>query len=204
MIVTRLEEATKTRIMVFIDDEFSFVLYKGELKTYDIRLNEEIKIEDYNQITKELLPRRAKLRAMNLLKTREYTEKQISDKLCQGKYPKSSIEEAISYLKSFHYIDDMRYAKDYILYKSEERSYRRIEQDLLRKGISHEILEQAFQNILQGNEKMDEKLLIDKLLHKKKFDKNTASYQDKQKIMSYLYRKGFSIENIREKINSDK
>ncbi|MFQ9032927.1 MAG: hypothetical protein ACLR7F_13830 [Waltera sp.] len=38
-------------------------------------------------------------------------------------------------MAGFHYIDDLRYAVDYITYHENSRSRRRIEQDLQGKGI---------------------------------------------------------------------
>ena len=64
----------------------------------------------------EVLPKRAKLRAMNLLQGREYTTSQLRTKLQQGYYPPEIIEQAIEYVAGFHYIDDLRYAVDYITY----------------------------------------------------------------------------------------
>ena len=53
---------------------------------------------------------------MNLLQGREYTTSQLRTKLQQGFYPPKIIEQAIDYVAGFHYIDDLRYAVDYITY----------------------------------------------------------------------------------------
>ena len=79
MKVTRTEEVTKSRIRVYLEEEPAFVLYKGEARRLHIREGMELTQENYNIIMEELLPKRAKLRAMNLLKSREYTVKQLRD-----------------------------------------------------------------------------------------------------------------------------
>ena len=81
MRVTEIEELSKARSRVFIDNEFAFVLYKGELRSYHMVVGKEIDQKDYEDIVGKVLPKRAKLRAMNLLKNREYTVKQLHDKL---------------------------------------------------------------------------------------------------------------------------
>ena len=136
MRVTRIEELSRSRYKVYVDDSFAFVLYKGELRLYHIKEGEELRTEDYRTIMQEVLPKRAKLRAMNLLQGREYTTSQLRTKLQQGYYPPEIIEQAIEYVAGFHYIDDLRYAVDYITYHENSRSRRRIEQDLQGKGIS--------------------------------------------------------------------
>ncbi len=40
MTVTKIEEVTKVKCRIEIDQEFAFVLYKGELRMYHIREGE--------------------------------------------------------------------------------------------------------------------------------------------------------------------
>ena len=107
MLVTQVTELSKSRSKVYIDQEFAFVLYKGELRLYHIKEGQQLSEEDYRTIMQEVLPKRAKLRAMNLLQGREYTTAQLRTKLQQGFYPAEIIEQAIAYVAGFHYIDDM-------------------------------------------------------------------------------------------------
>jgi len=67
MLVTQVTELSKSRSKVYIDQEFAFVLYKGELRLYHIKEGQQLSEEDYRTIMQEVLPKRAKLRAMNLL-----------------------------------------------------------------------------------------------------------------------------------------
>ena len=114
MLVTQIEELDKKRNKIYLDHEFAFVIYKGELFQYNIKEGEELSQNDYNEIRNILLPRRAKLRLMNLLKTKDYTRKQLIDKLIQSCYPNYIIENAIKYMESYNYINDVRYAENYI------------------------------------------------------------------------------------------
>lgn len=200
-IITSITEFSKARYKIAIDGQFRFVLYKGEMHTYHIKVGERISEEALEEILTKLLPKRAKLRGMNLLKSRSYTEYQIREKLKQGFYPEKVIDEAVEYLKSFGYINDRQYAKDYIVYYSESRSRGRIEQDLFRKGISKDLIHSIYAEDLAKEELPDEISLMEKLLLKKQYDKECADYQKRQKIGAFLYRKGFSLGNI-EKILS--
>jgi hypothetical protein len=94
MRVTQVTELSKSRSKVYIDQEFAFVLYKGELRLYHIKEGQQLSEEDYRTIMQEVLPKRAKLRAMNLLQGREYTTAQLRTKLQQGFYPAEIIEQA--------------------------------------------------------------------------------------------------------------
>ena len=203
MRVTRIEEMSKSRCRVFIDEEFAFVLYKGELRLYHIVAGEEISPEDYQTITQEILPKRAKLRAMNLLKNREYTKKQLYDKLKDGYYPEKIIEEALEYVESFHYTDDLRYAVSFIAGHENTRSRRRIEQDLLGRGIDKLTLERAWQEWEEQGGTQDESAMIRELLRKRGYDPENADNKEKQRMGAFLMRRGFSGANIRRAIFSN-
>ena len=67
MIVTGIEEQTKTKFKVYLDGTFAFVLYKGELKRFGIKQGEDLAQENYEKIQNEVLLKRAKKRAMHFL-----------------------------------------------------------------------------------------------------------------------------------------
>ena len=200
-VITSIEELDKSRVKVYIDEQFAFVLYKGELRSMGLKQNSAITEHQLFQITSEILPKRAKKRAMNLLQKRQYTEKQLRDKLKQGLYQEEVIADAVEYVKSFHYIDDLRFASDYILYYSEYRSRGRIENDLIKKGIDRDVILKAYALTEEKDNLTDEQDLIRKELEKKHFHIDEADFTQKQKIIGYLYRKGFRLENIRNVID---
>ncbi len=49
MIVTGIEEQTKTKFKVYLDGTFAFVLYKGELKRFGIKQGEDLAQENYEK-----------------------------------------------------------------------------------------------------------------------------------------------------------
>lgn len=197
MTVTQIVELSKSRSKVYIDQEFAFVLYKGELRLYHIREGAELSREDYETILHAVLPKRARLRSMNLLKSREYTEEQLHKKLREGFYPEAVIEDAVEYVASYHYIDDFRYAVDYITSHESSRSRRRIEMDLQSKGISRETLQKAWIEWEELGGSQDEAAMIRSLLEKKHYDSENADRKEQQRIYAFLMRKGYSGEQIR-------
>lgn len=199
MTITDIVELDKKRCKIFIDGEFAFVLYKGELREYDIKSGNEISESVYESINSEVLSKRAKLRAMNLLQKKDYTEKQLRDKLQEGLYSQELIDEAIDYVKSYRYLDDERFARDYITYHMEMRSRNRILQDLTGKGISKDVIISIMDELYSESEEATgdiEAEQINKLLIKKHFD-NDMDYKDKQKIMAFLVRRGYTMDSIR-------
>lgn len=195
MIVTKIEEYKKDRFKIFIDEEFAFCLYRGELKTYKVILNEALSESDYNTILNELLPKRAKMRAMNLLKAHMYTERDLRNKLKDGLYPQGCINVAIEYVKSYGYVNDYEYARQYIMGRADQKSRIELKNYLLNKGISVDVFELVYEEFLN---EVDESDIIKKLLIKKLNgrDANNLDINEKNKLIRYLVRKGFSYSRI--------
>ena len=203
MNVTKIEELSKSRSKIYIDQEIAFVLYKGEIRLHKLREGHEISEESYRTIMEEILPKRAKLRTMNLLQSRDYTTQQLRRKLKEGFYPDQIIEEALAYVSSYHYTDDLRYATDYITGHVDSRSRRRIEQDLMGKGIDKNTLEKAWMQWEDMGGRQDAVGMIEDLLRKRKYDPAVADAKERRKIYAYLAGKGFEAEDIRKALATD-
>lgn len=196
MIVTQITGITKGRFRIYIEEKPAFVLYRGEVRRLGIREGEPLSEESLREIEEEILPTRAKRRAMNLLQNRDYTEAGLREKLRNGDYPESCIEEAVAYVKSYGYVDDCRYAGDFITYNLDRKSRTRMEQDLMRKGISKDTIRIVFEELEEQGTSQDEGAMIRRLLEKKKYDPQTATGQEKQRMYAFLYRRGFRAEVI--------
>ena len=197
-VVTKIEEYDKKRYKIYLDEEFAFLLYKGEVAEYKILQGQTITDNVYQKIVREVLVKRAKKRCLNLLQKKNYTEYKLREKLREGLYSEEVEDEAIAYVKSFHYIDDYRYACDYIFYHKEFETKKIIEDKLRRKGIDSSVLQQAFMdNYDEGEELQKELEQANKLLIKKHFNNESMDWKEKQKIYVYLLRKGISNSVIK-------
>lgn len=204
MVVTDVVEYSKSRYKVYIDQEFAFVLYKGELRIYGVEKDKEVSEATYEKIVKEVLTKRAKLRSMNLLKSREYTRHQLAEKLRQGLYPENVIEEALAYVASYRYIDDDRYALSYIRFHSDSKSKKSLELSLMKKGIDKNTIKRAWDAWEEEGNCQNEAEQIKRLLEKRKFDSRTADMKEIQRTFAFLMRKGFSAEMIRKFVKNDR
>lgn len=203
MIVTDIVDINKKKCRICLDEQFAFALYKGELRTYHIQKGQEIRYEDYDKIMHHLLPKRAILRAMNLLKERSYTRYQLMQKLREGFYPQECIDGALAYVESYGYIDDRQYAMDFLVYRAECLSRRQIGQKLLQKGIDARVIEEVFEAFRQdGNEVKEEKQIADFLYKKDYF--LLEDDKQRQKVLAALMRKGYAYDRVKEVIQARK
>ncbi len=197
MQVTFLTRLTKGRSKVCLDNGTDFVLYKGEISQYDIAEGSFLSDSQYQAIVTEILIPRCKKRGLYLLQKQDRTEANLRSKLKEGGYPEPVIDEAIAYIASFGYIDDERYAASYIRFYQASKSKQRIKQDLMAKGVSGDIIESC----LESEYEEDELDMVLKLLAKKKYDSETATYQDKAKLYRFLAGRGFSSDTIKKALD---
>lgn len=184
-------EPKGSRMLVFLDNNISFLLYKGEIRKFNIV--EEAFIEEavYLEII-ELLYKRARERALYLLDDSYKTEQQIQDKLKAGCYPEEIIHKVIEYLKEYGLIDDLRYCKLYIDYKSSSKSKKKLIQDLYMKGVQKNIIEQAF---LESDYVEEDSL--GKVIEKRISRYDLENPKDIQKLYRYLIGKGYQYGDVK-------
>ena len=194
MTVTKIEPLSKTRYKVYLDGQFAFTLYKGELSRYHIAEESVIGDDIYDSL-RLIVIKRAKLRAMHLLSDMGRTESQLRTKLKQGGYSEDAVEAAIRYVKSFGYINDMEYARSFIDSRKDRKSKKELYAALLQKGVPAEIVEQVFEEADYGEK--DSRQAIEALMRKRSYNPETADVKEKQKMMGYLMRKGFSYQDVR-------
>lgn len=197
MQIISIDEIASNRVRISLDNNFSFVIYKGEVRLYKLKEGEEISPKAYDEIINTILPKRATARAMNLLKVRPYTVKGLRDKLIAGEYPDNAIETAIEYVSSYHYLDDYQYALDYIDTYKDRKNKLKLKSDLYSKGVDKNLIEQVLEEAFCDDENDYDEVQILSYLRKKHYDPENTSYEEKVKMLSYLCRKGYSVEQCR-------
>lgn len=192
--VTTVREAGKKRYDIYLDNEFAFRLYEKEKYRYNIEEEAELPEAVVEEITEEIVLKRARARTLHLLQGMDRTEFQLRSALKRNGYSQEITERAIDYAKSFHYVDDARYARIYAESQSGKKSRLQLTQDLIKKGIPRELIEDALENA----ETQEEKDAIIRLLNKRRFDPDTADAKEVQKQYRYLMGKGFRYDEIRD------
>lgn len=194
MQITGLERIDARKCRVYLNDEPAFWLYNSEISRYKIREGQPFSPALEAEIYGEVLPKRAKLRCLNLLKLRDKTEMELIRKLRLEEYPEEVIIQAVEYVKSYRYVDDLRYAKNYIEYKRDTKSPQQIRYELQGRGVAENLISQAFEEA----ESVDVTAQILRWAEKKHFDIETKDTKERQKFYSFLLRKGFLYSEIKK------
>ena len=133
----------------------------------------------------------ARKKAMQLLERMDRTEQNLRKKLAEKEFTEEEIDDAIAYVKSYHYLDDERYASTYVRFHGASKSRTRLLQDLLQRGVDKETASAAIETAYEG----DEEALIRQLLEKKHYDPD-MDRKEKQRIYAFLMRRGFPTSKI--------
>ncbi|MGN0341314.1 MAG: regulatory protein RecX [Roseburia sp.] len=175
-----------------MDNGTYLILYTGELRKYGLQEGARLPEEQYRELYYDVFGKRVKKRALALLEKMDRSEKNLRDKLRQNDYPEDLIEEAIAYTKQYHYIDDARYAEQYVACRQGEKSTLQLRQELMRKGIDRAVIDQ----VMEEGYVSDDREKIIAFLKKRGYDPEKADRSGQQKIYASLMRKGFRSEDI--------
>ncbi len=190
--ICEIKPLEKGKSALILDNGEELILYRSELRALSLSGQMELPEELYRKIMDEIIGLRVKKRAMHLLERMDRTEKQLYDKLLQSGYPQECIDNAILYVKKYHYIDDRRYASNYIRCYQDRKSRLRMQQDLLRKGVSRALIEEVLEEEFQA----DERIQIRSLLEKRGFDATECDEKERQRCYQFLMRRGFKSSDI--------
>ena len=134
---------------------------------------------------------KAKNYAFLLLKFRQRSAKEITQRLKQKNFDDSVIKETLSFLKRQGFVDDESFAKAWIDSRLKKPlGLRRIKEELRIKGIDTNIIESNLKKIKQDylEEEVVARIAADRLSKLKGIEPQKA----KRRTFAYLLRRGFS------------
>lgn len=191
MLVSRIEPLDKRRSKVFLDGDFAFVLYHGEIFQYRMKEGEELEEAVYEELLWQAVAHRAREKAFALLKVRGRTEYELRTRLRTAWFPEIIIEETVRFLKEYRYLDDEAYARNYAEVYGEKKSRAELEQDLRKKGVDRALIQEICRN-----QDTDSRKAVAAIMRKRGCTEQ-SSFPERQKTIAYLLRRGFSWEEIR-------
>ena len=170
--------------------------------------------EYLEQLSEEELYRHAVNRALYILEHTDKSEADLRRKLKEAAYPEDIAERALEYVRNYHYIDDARFALNYVRMHAAVLSRRELSNKLLQKGISREDIDSAFEAYEEEQAELaarsvssddadsdmavlsTEEQAAVRALRKKLNGRTVLDDASKQKAVAYMYRKGFARDAI--------
>lgn len=141
-------------------------------------------------------------RAVNLLTYKPRSVAELRERLLEKAWTNEEIVDGvIEKLKEYNYLNDEEYATNLAASKIRSRAYgkRRLEQDLRRKKLDPETIENALENAFEETPEED---VIDRAVAKRLRTKGVPETpNERRNFFGYLMRQGFDYDLIRKKMD---
>lgn len=197
MIITDIKKGKKRFSAVYIDGEFFNNIDSYILDISGFSVGSEVSGAELKLLESKSNNRRAYSRALYLLGFRDYSEKEMQNKL-KLDFTDDAIENTIEKLKEQKLLDDEKFASKYadVLIFEKKFSKKMAVYELTKKGIDKQISESIVDNI-----DIDEKDQIKDLISRKYKDAYNNE-KVKRRAIAFLQRHGYKIHDIFDIINN--
>lgn len=195
----------KQKNQVAMEDGETILLSNEELLRYHIAVGNTYSQEQWEVLLQKIRFQRAYEKGLDLVLFRKNTRWELLEKLKRNGFSSEEAEQAAERLEENGYVNDLQYAQSYVRQHQTEpyTTLEQMKQALLKKGVSHVIIDDA----LSACPPETEEDAVEKLKQfiNKKYDKliraGQIDYNKKMSIQQALYRKGYAPELIQRAVN---
>lgn len=188
-IITSITKQKKgDRVNIFLDGEFFCGLDMVTMMKNSLKEGMDIDEEELSAIQIESERQKAMDKAFEYAIKYFKPERKVREHLKEKGYVKELIDEIMHKLKDYGYVDDRKYAMEYVSINAERKGKNRIKADLMNAGISERYIDEALEEL----DSQYEACL--------RFAERYASSHkpvDRNKLFRHLYSKGFSFDDIK-------
>lgn len=191
------QKKNKNRVSVFVDGEYSFSLDSADALRLGVKAGAEITEKEIEIYNLESNLSKAKAKAFDIVARKMVTECELRTKLADKGYDEVICDIVINTMQEYNYINDYDYCLAYFDYgTSKGWGKLKIRSELKRKGVSDEVLSDAFSEF----EDCPEDRVFD-ILERKFSDCDFSDYKQKQKIFRFFASRGFDFDSINTAID---
>lgn len=191
MRIVSVEPWNRRKSRVLTDEGLAFLLSDGDAERYGIREGAEISPGEYERLLREVLCPGAREKMLKILEASDKPEAELRRRLKEAGFPPEAVDAAVALGREYRYVDDRRYAENYIRGAAAGKSRRQMEAFLAGKGVDRELIRECLDQT-----EIDEAGQILRLLEKRGYCREMADEREQRRTMAYLSRKGFSYEAI--------
>lgn len=180
------------KIHLFLDDEYTITTDIDFWAENFFKDGQEISEEEWQELTEKIFYKKAVDKCYDLLSRRDHSIKELRIKLLRT-VDENSADKAIEKMIEYGYLDDEKYAENLAKYLVEFKKMSRnhIKQEMYKKGVPSDIINNTLENIEIDNISSIVELLLTKYRTKLNVE------EDNKKLIASLMRKGFSYSDIK-------
>ena len=199
MKVTALKQQVKnkSRFSVYLDEKYSFSLSQNGLLSSGLAIGDELNDADVEKFKQQSDEDKIYERLLNLLSIRPRSEWEILSYMQRKKVDPEIQSSLTKKLKDKNYINDEDFARRWVENRRllKPTSKRKLFSELKVKRVPEEII----QKVLEQDD-TDEQQVLKELIERKR---RQTKYQDRDKLMQFLARQGFSYGDIKEALENN-
>ena len=193
-----IKEGKGNKIHIYVDEEYRATVDSDYWYSEKYRNYKEINEEELTELFDAVSFRRAYNKGLDLLSRRPHGTKELIKKLCEKGHEKESAEKACDRLLELGLLNDEEFARLLAneLYERKGYGIKRINQELIFRGIDREIAENAVESL-----DIDTQTRII-LVIKKKYINKINDEKGRKRAIDGLMRLGYSYSDIKSALNS--
>ena len=194
-VITAIEEQKKdkNRVSLYIDGQFYCGMALETILQNRIKVGQVVDRVELDQLQFESEKSSALDKALKHLSSAMKTEKETSDFLRRKGYVEPVIEYVLQKLRSYGFVDDEEYARQYVSFAGKNKGKRLVGAELQRKGVAADVAER----IVERMEGQDEAAfaILQKYLRAKEITRENL-----YKATRYLLGKGFDYDTVKSAV----
>lgn len=213
--ITKLtvQQKNDQRVNVFVDDVYTLSLDVFQVAEFGLRVGKEFTDTELKELEEESAFGKLYAQALEYTMIRPHSEREIRDYLWRKTRDRKVrskrtgelitrkgvsvelTERVLQRLVDKGYVNDESFTRYWVENRNQRKgiSRRKLEAELRAKGIGTEVITSAMQKYPR-----DEKSELRKIIEKK-----SRRYDDRNKLIAYLARQGFSYEDIQTALSED-
>lgn len=198
-VITKIEiqKRNKERVNIYLDGEYALSISAELVYKENLKVKDNIDIDKIKAVADKESYIRCKNSAIKIIERSYKTEKEVVEKLKLKGYEDRHIEASIEFLKNYNFLNDDYYAEAFVRDRLNTRGSQKIKQDLMKKGISRDIIEEKLSEIDKTAEKEVAIKLAEKKLRVIKKSENDT-YKISGKLYRFLISKGYAYDIVKE------
>lgn len=188
-------QKNKKRVNVYVDGFYAFSVFKESLIGLNLFQEKEISKKEIEEIKNIDIENKSMSKAYNLLSYRPRSKEEIRKKLSL-KFSDKIVKNTLKELEEKKYLNDEAFVDFWFENRAKSRGVALLRYELFKKGVAAEIIEQKTST---HKPEKDLENAIALIKSKSKF-KKLEQKEARQKIGSYLARRGYSYDIIKKAI----
>jgi regulatory protein len=205
MKITKIEsqKKRKNRFNIYTNDQFVCGLSEDTIIDSGLAVGQEITQNEIEKLIEKDQASKAFEKAIRFLGYRIRTEKEVRDKLSQKEFDQKVIDKILKKLKKMNYINDQKFIEDWVKDRISIKptGKKLLKFELRQKGIDEIKTQKQLDKLV--NEKSELSMAQKALSKAEKQYKNLVKKEAKQKIISYLARRGFDWTLIKKLLDKN-